>query len=114
MIKSLIPLFTIASIATAHADHTGGIPPGVPQVVLEADNGAVFRVIDITRIDNRWRGFNEPYASAMVINEDGRGVPYTFTCDGDYASGYTANWQHIPSRSVLAKIGQIACQKIKR
>lgn len=105
----MVSVVAAYSVMAAHA-----APPQVQTVT--ADNGAVFWISGIRSIDNRYRGSNTSYAMAYVTDEDQRVTMFTFSCDGQYsASRYEAStdWRRIPSRSLLARISQIACEAVR-
>ena len=78
---------------------------------LEASNGALYHIVRVATIDNRWRGGSHPYAMATVVTEDREVINITFSCDGQYSVS-PGPWLHVPSRSVVAEIGRIACRSI--
>jgi hypothetical protein len=91
---------------------TANAAPAAGQTVT-ADNGAVFSISGIQAIDNHWRGGDKPYVIAFVTDEDRQVVLFTFDCEGFYSSSVRmvqSGWRSIPSRSVLARISQIACR----
>jgi hypothetical protein len=102
--RILLVLIAVSTVAVAHAS----------PIILEAENGERFQIEDIHGVDNRWRGGDSPFAAATATDENGRSETLVFTCDGYYADARGTDYLHIPPRSVLARVSQIACRKIGR
>ena len=89
-------------------------PASAKDTEVEADNGSIYHITTIQSIDNHWRGGDKPYALAGVATDDGQFMNLTFDCEGSYAHSNSSDWHRVPSRSVLARISQIACKAIGR
>lgn len=89
-------------------------PGSAKNIEVEADNGSIYHITTIQSIDNHWRGGDKPYVLAGVATDDGQFLNLTFDCEGSYAHSDSSDWHRVPSRSVLARISQIACRAMTR
>lgn len=76
--------------------------------VVEADNGATFRILGSRHMVGD--GWVDPRVSASIADDDGRIHNITFDCAGRYGIMPFGNWHSIPPRSVLARINRIVCK----
>jgi hypothetical protein len=91
----IIAAAALTFISSAHA---------TPWPTIEADNGSVFHIDQIRTITG------SQVAIVSIHNEDGQFMNLQFDCAGHYIPiGGTSGWHNVPSRSVLARISQIAC-----
>lgn len=69
---------------------------------VEADNGAVYRIMQIERWTNGT-------SQASIADPDGEVMNFVFDCRGHMASFAGGGMRSIPPRSVAGRIAQIAC-----
>jgi hypothetical protein len=97
MRRTIIALAAIATLSSAHA----------AVQTVEADNGAVYRIVEITH----GRG---GIANASVYSPDGDALNISFDCAGHMVitsmnAQASGPYQSVPPRSVAGRIGQLAC-----
>jgi hypothetical protein len=80
---------------------------------VEADNGAVYRILGIHVQATKFQGISQTYVTTEVADDSNEMTYLTFDCNGSFsletASGSHSGWRHIPARSVAGRIAQIAC-----
>jgi hypothetical protein len=73
---------------------------------VEADNGAVYRILDMVHPSPRHSD-----AQAQIEDPDGRIMNFVFDCQGHMASFSGGGMRSIAPRSVAGRIAQIACAR---
>jgi hypothetical protein len=90
-----IAIAALALIPSAHA------------TTVEADNGTVYRIGPVHI------PYDHNYPRTVEVYSDDGMIFMMLDCNGNFGirtlSGSEGGWRHIPSRSVTAKIAQIAC-----
>jgi hypothetical protein len=79
--------------------------PSAYAQTIEADNGAVFKIIQVIH-PSRDGGVGQ----AQVYTPDGQIINLLFDCRGNMAP-FDGHMHSIPPRSVGGRIGQIACAR---
>ena len=78
---------------------------------FEASNGSKFRVLKVAPANAVVAGKS---SLVVMVDDDGNIINFLFDCVGmRYGDPRIGIWRSIPSRSVLAQISRLACEKRK-